>query len=396
MVLLYDRTFIAGGFPQAWRQRWRVYVGLASTWIVLGYLVATTGSHGGTAGFESGLAWWQYALIQCRAIVHYLRLSVWPHPLVFDYGMLTVSHMGKILPYALVLAALATGTVIALWRRPTVGFLGVWFFAILAPSSSVVPLPTETIAEHRMYLPLVAVVALAVLGIYALMGRRSLWVFLALAVGLGSMTWRRNEDYRSGLALWRDTIHKQPSNVRAYVSLGYLLFNMGRVPEAIGVYGQALQINPDLAEAHNNLGIALFALGDVQEGLRHLEKSMQLSPKWARAHYNLGFALDQVGREQEAVGCYERALQLDPDNCQAHYFLGNALTRSGKLEDAVVQYQEALRIDPYYADTHLNLGATLAKLGKRNEAIAQYEQTLQLKPGLATASNALARLRAGE
>ena len=61
-------------------------------------------------------------------------------------------------------------------RRPKWGFLGVWFFAILAPSSSVVPLAGQTEAEHRMYLPLAAVVTLVVLAAYAALerlGRRS-------------------------------------------------------------------------------------------------------------------------------------------------------------------------------------------------------------------------------
>jgi tetratricopeptide (TPR) repeat protein len=336
-------------------------------------------------GFGSGLAWWQYALIQCRAVVHYLKLSVWPYPLVFDYGTLAVGHVGRILPYALVLAALVTGMVIALWRRPAVGFLGVWFFAILAPSSSVVPLTTQTMAEHRMYLPLMAVVALAVLGIYTLMGRRSLWVFLALAVGLGSMTWRRNEDYRSGLVLWGDTMRKYPSNVRAYISLGYLLFQAGHVQEAIGEYEQALRVNPVCAEAHVYLGIALFSVGDVQGGLRHFQRSVQLRPDSVMAHYNLGYALDQIGRGPEAIESYERALQLDPDNYPAHYYLGNALTRSGKLEDAVMQYREALRIDPNSADAHLNLGLALEQLGEVPEAIAHYEEALRIDSNLVAA-----------
>ena len=35
LVLLYDRTFIAGSFAAAWRRRWRVHLALASTWVVL-------------------------------------------------------------------------------------------------------------------------------------------------------------------------------------------------------------------------------------------------------------------------------------------------------------------------------------------------------------------------
>ena len=40
------------------------------------------------------------------------------------------------------------------------GFLGVWFFVTLAPTSSVVPIATEVGAERRMYLPLMALAVL--------------------------------------------------------------------------------------------------------------------------------------------------------------------------------------------------------------------------------------------
>ena len=36
IVLLFDRTFVAGTFAAAWRQRWKYYVALSATWILLG------------------------------------------------------------------------------------------------------------------------------------------------------------------------------------------------------------------------------------------------------------------------------------------------------------------------------------------------------------------------
>jgi len=424
MVLLYDWIFVAGDFREARKRRWQLYVGLAGTWILLGYLVVTAKNRGGTAGFGSEVAWWPYALTQCRAVVHYLKLSVWPYPLVFDYGIATVKHVRQALPYALLLAVLAVGTVIALWHRRAVGFLGAWFFAILAPSSSVVPVATQTMAEHRMYLPLVAVVVLAVLGIHAWMGRRALTVFLAVAVGLGIMTSYRNADYRTNVTLWRDTEKKLPSNVRAYVNVGFSLFQADRLPEAVEEYGQALRIDPDSADAHNNLGIALFALGRAQEGLQHFERSLQLKPQWAPMHFNfagalarsgkledaipqyrealritpdypearysLGGVLLLLGRLPEAISEYEETLRIDPDYAEAHYNLGNALARSGKLADATVQYQEALRLNPDYAEAWLNLGATLTRLGRSEEAINQYQQALRIQPAYAAAHNSLA------
>ena len=55
--------------------------------------------------------------------------------------------------------ALVALTVVGIVRRHPAAFLGAWFFLILAPSSSVLPIVTEVAAEHRMYLPLAAVIA---------------------------------------------------------------------------------------------------------------------------------------------------------------------------------------------------------------------------------------------
>src|ERR1019366_9738482 len=46
VVLAYDRTFVSTGFREALRLRWRLYLGLASTWLVLGWLGAGPGGRG--------------------------------------------------------------------------------------------------------------------------------------------------------------------------------------------------------------------------------------------------------------------------------------------------------------------------------------------------------------
>ncbi len=190
MVLLYDRTFISGSFREAWTQHRPLYLGLASTWVLLGCLMA--GLHYRGAGYGLGIPWWAYALIECRVVVRYLWLAIWPHLLVFDYGeFVATRHFAEVAPYALALVVLAASVLIELRRRPAIGLIGAWFFVILAPTSSVVPVEGQPMAEHRMYLPLVAVVTLTVIGIDKLWGRRSTAVFLAAAVGFGLLTARR-------------------------------------------------------------------------------------------------------------------------------------------------------------------------------------------------------------
>ena len=103
LVLVYDRTFVTGGFRAALRQRRRYYLALAATWILLGCLVVSTHNRGGTTGFDTGLSPAIYLLSQCYAIVVYLKLSFWPHPLVFDYGLGVIQHAADVWPQAVLL-----------------------------------------------------------------------------------------------------------------------------------------------------------------------------------------------------------------------------------------------------------------------------------------------------
>ena len=121
----------------------------------------------------------------------------------------------------------------ALYHRHWVGFAGAWFFAILAPSSSVVPIATQTMAEHRMYLPLAAIVVPLVIGLYLLAGRTSFLVCAVLAVVLGGIAIRRNEDYRSAVTLWGDTSRKLPGSSRAHFNFANALMLARHQPEAI-------------------------------------------------------------------------------------------------------------------------------------------------------------------
>ena len=185
MVLFYDRAFVGGSFREALRRRYGLYLALAGTWLLLGFMVAWSGTRGNSSGFGIGVGCWEYLCTQFGAILNYLKLCVWPCPLVFDYGNYIAENVLEIAVCGVVVVLAGLATVVALWRWPKVGFLGVWFFAIFAPTTSFIP-ELQTVAEHRMYLPLAAVVTgLVVAG--CLVGRRLV---------------QRGEFPRSGRASW--------------------------------------------------------------------------------------------------------------------------------------------------------------------------------------------------
>jgi len=390
VILFYDRTFGAGSFREAWRRHKALHLGLAATWGVLVYLVVLAGGSRGTAaGFGLGVPWWSYALKQCEAILLYLRLAFWPHPLVLDYGAAVIRRPVEIWPQALSLAGLIAGTLVALRRWPMIGYLGFWFFAILAPSSSVVPLVTQTVAEHRTYLSLAGVIGLVVIGLYRVAGSRGLVVLAGTALVLLEVTMRRNADYESALSLWTRTVAQRPDNARAHSNLGGILLLLNLPAEAIGPCEMAVRLNPDLADAQNNLGSALARTGAPLRALPHYERALRLKPTSATAQSNMGGTLLQLGRLQEAVPYCEAALRLDPNLVEAHYYLGNIYLQTGRPAEAIGHYEAALRQRPDYSEALCNLGNVFYQLGRLPEAIDRFEAALRLQPKDSDAHNNL-------
>ena len=438
IVLLYDRVFLASSFRELWRRRMGLYLGLAATWLLLALLVART-SRPMTRFEVEGLTPGDYLMTEAGVIIHYLRLCFWPHPLVIDYAdwPRARSLEDGLVPGVAVLGLLGA-TVWALRRRLGFGFLGAWFFLILGPTSSILPSAGEVAAERRMYLPLAAVVTMVVVGVFVLgrqfwskgQGRALGWVASVFMVVLFTvLTIQRNEDYRSALAIWQDTVEKRPNNPRAHGNLGYALYQQGELQGAIAQSEQAVRISPNYAEAHNNLatallqagklqgaieeweqavqvkpdhvkaqcnlGNALLRVGKVQQAVGHFEQALRVDPRVAEAHYGLGLALTRLGRLPEAIHHYEQALRSKPDYAEAHTGLGVALVKLGRMPEAIEHWVEALRISPDSAEAHVNLGVALERLGRTAEAVQHYKEALRIKPDLVQARNALARARAG-
>jgi len=385
LVLLLDRAFVAGSFAGAWRRRRGFYAALAATWILLGLVLATTGGNrGGSAGFGLAISWWDYALTQFLALVHYLRLSFWPAPLIFDYGTFWIHGLVYVWPQACVVAALIAGTLVALWRNRAVGVLGAWYLAILAPTS-LVPGMTQRIVEHRMYLPLAPLFVLVAGLCQRRCGSRGLAALLALAAGFGLLSFRRNTDYRSEIALWEDTVAKRPANAGAHANLGAALADAARMREAVREDATALRLGPNPVATRNNLGTALVAVGRVREAVEELQESLRQEPDDAQAHLNLGVALDMLKRTPEAIPHYEASLRGKPNSAAAHANLGDALSRSGRNAEGIAHLEEALRLQPDFVAAHYNLAAALARAGRLEEAQAQFAAGLRLRPADAEA-----------
>jgi tetratricopeptide (TPR) repeat protein len=401
LVLLFDRVFVAGTWREVWRRRGRLHVALFSTWVLLALLVLSTGTRGGTAGFGINVTPWAYALTQFEAVTRYVGLAFWPHPLIFDYGTKWVQSASDVLPYAFALMALMVGTIVAWWRWPAVAWLGTLFFAVLSPTSSIVPGNRQTLAEHRMYLPLAAIIVLVVCGLHVFVRRRRARIFfatgMAAVVALGVLTVRRNFDYRSDIALYRDTVIKRPVNGFARYNLAKAYAEAGRHAEAVPEYEDALRLMANAPGVQYNLANSLVALGRREEAVARYEAAVRAEPGYVRAHFNLGNVLVALGRKEDAAKHFAAAVALQPGFVEARVNLGGVLLELGRLPDAREHFERVLREEPRHVLALFNLGNVCLLEQRWAEAFRYFEKVIELQPDLAVARERLefARKRTG-
>ncbi len=344
VVALWDHVFGRPRSDGGGRVRWALAGGLAATWVILGALVAS--EHRAPSINLTLAAAWSYLLTQAEVVVHYLRLAFLPSPLVFMYDWLLVSSFGAVAWQAALLTALVILTVVGIVRRHPLGFAGAWFFLILAPSSSVLPIVTEVAAEHRMYLPLAAVIAVVAAGLYVagttiVKDRRTSTVVCALAavlvvVALGAETHARNRVYWSAESLWQDTVTKRPSDPRPKVAYAEALAGTGRLAEAETQLQAAVALAPGDPVARVRLGTLLARQQRFDAAVPHLEQALNLRPGDVDAHRFLAEIYAVQRRDRLAVQHYERALAVLPNDAQTMARLAAVLadSREASVRDA--------------------------------------------------------------
>ncbi len=404
VVLVYDALFLSDSWGAPLRRRGLFYAALAATWGILAALRVGADDQGDSAGFgRSAITPAQYALTQPGVILHYLRLSFWPEPLCFDYGWPVAQGVAQIFPAALVVGGLLAATAWGLGRRRPWAFAGGWFFLILAPTSSVMPI-NDLAAERRMYLPLAAVMAGVVLAAFLLGGallrrvlptgparRRTgailaLLLLLAAAGGLGALTARRNALYRSALSVWEDVLRQRPGNPRAWYNAGVIHGKAGRRAEALYCYSRSIEARPDYeARVYYNRGETLAAMGRLHEAIADYSRAIAMDSRYVRAFVNRGAALTALGRCDDAIPDLDRALQLDLRSPEAWHNRGAALAAKGAHGEAMRDYRRAIELKPGYAAAHYGMGNALFHLDRPAEAVAEYGRALAARPDYAEA-----------
>ncbi|MDA1094346.1 MAG: tetratricopeptide repeat protein [Acidobacteria bacterium] len=281
--------------------------------------------------------------------------------------------------YAVTLVGFA---IMARYRYPMVPFLMLLAAAGLANIGVLI----RSRARHELAIGGVAVIAMAVFANWPVFSMGQMRAVTESNVATELQT---QGDLDAAIALYRDSLTRNPNNAVALSNLGTALAANGQSAEAITHYRRALELAPNDADAFFNLGNALAIEGDLAAAADQLREAIRIDPDFAEAFVNLGNILVETGELAEAEQHYQRSTELEPGWVEAYNNLGLLAMSQNRADDALALFRQAVEVDPEYPDAHSNLASALQVQGETEEALGHFRRAVELASESAAAHNDL-------
>jgi len=394
LVLLHDRVFQGTSWTASIRRRAPLIATFGVGLVLVGLLSANARD---TVGFGGRVGSAEYLANQVPIVARYLRLTVWPHGLVLDYGLPHPVSFEEILPPLIILLVAFAAAIVTCIRWPLATFPLCAAALTLLPTSSVVPIASEAGAERRMFLPLAALAILFVIGTWHVVSRLR-WarvVFFITAAGIGVSlaygTLLRNAEYASPLTLWRTSVERMPHG-RSRLAYATQLLESGDRTEAMRQLRLAVESYPP---ARFDLAAELASEGKLDDAERELRTFIGERPEAPNRVAADALLADVSGsrrlqdardllsqrRPSEAIA---RLQTLPVNGSKAELrlvLLAQGYLDTGDPETARRYALEAAALAPEDPVAHGLAGSAYARLGNLDAARQQFEEALRLNPG---------------
>lgn len=113
-------------------------------------------------------------------------------------------------------------------------------------------------------------------------------------------------------------------------NLGNAFFYIQRLEEAVDVYKRALVLQ-ESSECHFNIAVAFTDMGRIPDAILHYQEAIRLDSENIDAYLNLGRCQMQLNQgTDEAAGTFQQVLNVDPEN-------NDALEALQQIEEGVSQ-----------------------------------------------------------
>lgn len=332
-----------------------------------------------------------------RAWPEYIRLMFFPLDLSADYSPAVVLPVESWTPMAVLGLALLVGVVglaaVSLWR-PATGFPAAWFLIAISPVANLFFPIGVLVAERTLYLPSVAVAAVASLVWHRRVRSRGavrpvhafpLVAIIILLMGIRTVV--RNPDWKDTPTVMAALLRDHPESYRAQWSEGIrLLMEEGDTLAAIEHLEFAYRLWPRDSHLLTTYGSLHVDLERAGRAVELLETADALHPNLPAVTQNLARAYIEAERFEDAIHVLERGFRQLGPNGYMFDMLARAYAGLGNDSMAAAAWRSATRRP--IGDTWVSWGmlaGTLHRMGDRSGALAALDTALVRAAGDTTA-----------
>ncbi|TAH40311.1 MAG: tetratricopeptide repeat protein [Bacteroidetes bacterium] len=270
--------------------------------------------------------------------------------------------------------------------RPLIAFALLFFLMNTFLTLHIVAVNSSLIYERFAYLSYIGLFFLVALPLgNEKFKKQAPWFFAGVCILFAYLTSQRLPVWKNSIALWTDTIEKNPSSSEAYNNRGDYYNSAGVLDKAFEDFTNSTKVNTKQPNAFNNLAVIWFKRNDLDKALVENQKALDLDPEYAQATSNRGILYFNKGQMDSAKFYYRKAIGLLPNYAFAICNLGSVYLKEEKPDSAIMYYKQALAIQTQYHDASKYLG--LAYLKK--QAFDDAEQAMYNAQKMSKTSDAL-------
>jgi tetratricopeptide (TPR) repeat protein len=175
----------------------------------------------------------------------------------------------------------------------------------------------------------------------------------------------------------RRAVSLKPDSSEYQANLGYALWKLGRVDEAMNAERAALKLDDKNFMAHHQLGRFLLSTGDqkqLAESAAHLRRAIELDARQYDVRFELIAAYRALGNRAEASNQLDFLFDAKPSDPRVFYMSGLLASDRDDLEMAIKEFREALQRDPALLGALQDLGLAYAKLKRWPDAVETFRE----------------------
>jgi len=254
----------------------------------------------------------------------------------------------ELISLSIVCLILAGGVFIAFYNR-LIAFAIFSIFIALSIESTIFPID-DTMVEHRLYLPMLGFSILAGIGIERIIKHKRLkYVTAVLLLLFTSLTYSRNEAWKTTESLWLDSCEKNPDNYRAWSNYGYSQLKKKNYTEAVKHYKKSLYLNAGNIKALDNLAYIYIQQGEYEKAEQYTKMLLHKNKHYAEAYAN--YALLEIGRKNidEAEKRIRKAIKLHPQHYKYYFIYGQVAIEKKDFDLATKMFKRTISLKPDFS-----------------------------------------------